>query len=89
MTVAAYTLAVVLDLFVVFIGARFLLQPLPSAAGYESPPRRTGTARTSRSRGSGTSPSACSAWRFSRSSVRGPRRGSCCSWRWRRSATRS
>ncbi|WP_329194206.1 DUF4267 domain-containing protein [Streptomyces sp. NBC_01435] len=42
MTVAAYTLAVVLDLFVVFIGARFLLQPLPSAAGYGVPARADG-----------------------------------------------
>lgn len=37
MTVAAYTLAVVLNLFVLFIGARFLLQPRPSAAGYGVP----------------------------------------------------
>ena len=37
MTVTAYTLAVVLDLFVLFIGARFLLQPHPSAAGYGVP----------------------------------------------------
>ncbi|NUT39428.1 MAG: DUF4267 domain-containing protein [Thermoactinospora sp.] len=33
-TVIAYGLAIVLNLFVVFIGARFLLQPIPSAAGY-------------------------------------------------------
>ncbi|MGI5378386.1 DUF4267 domain-containing protein [Streptomyces sp. CA-251387] len=37
MTVTAYTLAVVLNLFVLFIGARFLLQPRPSAAGYGVP----------------------------------------------------
>ncbi|WP_217547593.1 DUF4267 domain-containing protein [Streptomyces sp. GbtcB6] len=37
MTVTAYTLAVVLDLFVVFIGARFLLQPGPAAVGYGVP----------------------------------------------------
>ncbi|MEU0969754.1 DUF4267 domain-containing protein [Streptomyces sp. NPDC005917] len=37
MTVTAYTLAVVLDLFILFIGARFLLQPEPSAAGYGVP----------------------------------------------------
>ncbi|MGW2654136.1 DUF4267 domain-containing protein [Streptomyces sp. NPDC001478] len=34
MTVTAYTLAVVLDLFVLFIGVRFLVQPGPAAAGY-------------------------------------------------------
>lgn len=33
----AYTLAVVLDLFVLFIGARFLLQPEASATGYGVP----------------------------------------------------
>ncbi|MFF3465450.1 DUF4267 domain-containing protein [Streptomyces sp. NPDC002619] len=42
MTVAAYTLAVVLDLFVLFIGARFLLQPRPSAAGYGVPAKPEG-----------------------------------------------
>jgi hypothetical protein len=33
----AYGLAIVLDLFVLFIGARFLLQPAPAAAGYGVP----------------------------------------------------
>jgi hypothetical protein len=33
----AYTLAIVLDLLVVFIGARFLLQPEAAAAGYGVP----------------------------------------------------
>ncbi|MER5911558.1 DUF4267 domain-containing protein [Streptomyces sp. NPDC001982] len=42
MTVTAYTLAVVLDLFVLFIGARFLLQPRPSAAGYGVPAKPEG-----------------------------------------------
>ncbi|MFE9407102.1 DUF4267 domain-containing protein [Streptomyces sp. NPDC006530] len=42
MTVTAYTLAVVLDLFVVFIGARFLLQPVPAAAGYGVPAAQSG-----------------------------------------------
>jgi hypothetical protein len=37
LTATAYGLAVVLDLFVVFIGARFLLQPEPAAAGYGVP----------------------------------------------------
>ncbi|MFC4502025.1 MULTISPECIES: DUF4267 domain-containing protein [Streptomyces] len=37
MTVTAYTLAVLLDLFVVFIGARFLFRPGPAAAGYGVP----------------------------------------------------
>ncbi|WP_330348315.1 DUF4267 domain-containing protein [Streptomyces sp. NBC_00582] len=34
MTVTAYTLAVVLDLFCLFLGYRFLFQPGPAAAGY-------------------------------------------------------
>jgi hypothetical protein len=42
MTTAAYTLAVVLDLFVVFIGARFLLQPRLAAAGYGVPAKPDG-----------------------------------------------
>ncbi|MEV3858018.1 DUF4267 domain-containing protein [Streptomyces sp. NPDC050095] len=42
MTVTAYTLAVVLDLFVVFIGARFLFRPEPSAAGYGVPAKANG-----------------------------------------------
>jgi hypothetical protein len=37
MTVTAYTLAVVLNLFVLFIGARFLFQPRPAAVGYGVP----------------------------------------------------
>ena len=37
MTVTAYTLAVLLDLFCVFLGYRFLFQPGPAAAGYGSP----------------------------------------------------
>ena len=42
MTVTAYTLAVVLNLFILFIGARFLLQPRPSAAGYGVPAKPDG-----------------------------------------------
>jgi hypothetical protein len=42
MTVTAYTLAAVLDLFVLFIGARFLLQPRPAAAGYGVPAKADG-----------------------------------------------
>jgi hypothetical protein len=38
--ITAYSLAVVLDLFVVLIGARFLLQPVPAAAGYGVPSER-------------------------------------------------
>ncbi len=34
MTVTAYTLAVLLDLFCVFLGYRFWFQPGPAAAGY-------------------------------------------------------
>ncbi|WP_107408689.1 hypothetical protein [Streptomyces ambofaciens] len=37
MTVTAYTLAAVLGLFVLFIGARFLLQPRAAAEGYGVP----------------------------------------------------
>ncbi|WP_406440874.1 DUF4267 domain-containing protein [Streptomyces sp. NBC_00631] len=34
MTVTAYTLAVLLDLFCLFLGYRFLFQPAAAAAGY-------------------------------------------------------
>ncbi|MER6735425.1 DUF4267 domain-containing protein [Streptomyces puniciscabiei] len=37
MTVTAYTLAVLLDLFCVFLGYRFLFQPASAAAGYGAP----------------------------------------------------
>jgi hypothetical protein len=37
MTVVAYTLAVVLNVFILFIGVRFLLRPYPAAAGYGVP----------------------------------------------------
>ncbi|MEV0890271.1 DUF4267 domain-containing protein [Promicromonospora sp. NPDC050262] len=37
MTVVAYALAVVLNLFILFIGARFLLSPFAAAAGYGVP----------------------------------------------------
>lgn len=37
MTVTAYTLAVVLDVFCLFLGYRFLFQPGPAAAGYGIP----------------------------------------------------
>ncbi|GAA3114036.1 DUF4267 domain-containing protein [Streptosporangium carneum] len=40
----AYGLAVVLSLFVVFIGARFLLQPRAAAAGYGVPAKPDGDA---------------------------------------------
>lgn len=39
LTATAYGLAVVLDLFVAFIGARFLLRPEAAAAGYGVPSR--------------------------------------------------
>ncbi|ANB10565.1 hypothetical protein SAM40697_6612 [Streptomyces ambofaciens] len=42
MTVTAYTLAIVLDLFVLFIGARFLLQPRAAAVGYGVPAAHSG-----------------------------------------------
>ncbi|MFF4119450.1 DUF4267 domain-containing protein [Streptomyces sp. NPDC001714] len=44
MTVTAYTLAVLLDLFCLFLGYRFLFQPRPAAAGYGVPADPTGDA---------------------------------------------
>lgn len=44
MTITAYTLAVVLDLFVLFIGARFLFRPGPAAVGYGVPAEPAGDA---------------------------------------------
>ncbi|MEU5090706.1 DUF4267 domain-containing protein [Streptomyces sp. NPDC021356] len=44
MTVTAYTLAVVLDLFCLFLGYRFLFQPAPAAAGYGVPADPAGDA---------------------------------------------
>jgi Domain of unknown function (DUF4267) len=38
----AYGLAIVLDLFIVFIGARFLLAPQAAAAGYGVPAKPAG-----------------------------------------------
>jgi hypothetical protein len=37
LTPIAYGLAIVLNLFILFIGGRFLLQPRPAAAGYGVP----------------------------------------------------
>ncbi|MEU5786178.1 DUF4267 domain-containing protein [Micromonospora purpureochromogenes] len=42
LSTVAYGLAVVLSLFCVFIGARFLLAPQASAAGYGVPAKRDG-----------------------------------------------
>ncbi|MFH8222834.1 DUF4267 domain-containing protein [Streptomyces sp. NPDC018057] len=44
MTVTAYTLAAVLDLFCLFLGYRFLFQPGPAAAGYGVPADPSGDA---------------------------------------------
>lgn len=44
MTVTAYTLAVVLNLFCVFLGYRFLFQPASAATGYGVPARPEGDA---------------------------------------------
>ncbi|WP_018544663.1 DUF4267 domain-containing protein [Streptomyces sp. LaPpAH-108] len=44
MLVTAYTLAVVLDLFCVFLGYRFLFQPASAATGYGVPARPEGDA---------------------------------------------
>ncbi|MEV0975717.1 DUF4267 domain-containing protein [Streptomyces sp. NPDC049915] len=45
MTVTAYTLAVLLDLFCLFLGYRFWFQPAPAAAGYGVPADPRGDAR--------------------------------------------
>ncbi|WP_328540401.1 DUF4267 domain-containing protein [Streptomyces sp. NBC_00344] len=42
LTTTASGLAIVLDLFVLFIGVRFLLQPGPAAAGYGVPAQENG-----------------------------------------------
>ncbi|MFG2132087.1 DUF4267 domain-containing protein [Streptomyces sp. NPDC048751] len=42
MTVAAYTLAIVLNLLCLLIGYRFLFQPAPAAAGYGVPANPSG-----------------------------------------------
>ena len=44
MTVTAYTLAVLLNLFCLFLGYRFLFQPGPAAAGYGVPADPAGDA---------------------------------------------
>ena len=44
LTPIAYGLAIVLNLFVIFIGARFLLSPRESAAGYGVPAKDDGDA---------------------------------------------
>ncbi|MFE2078003.1 DUF4267 domain-containing protein [Streptomyces misionensis] len=44
MTVAAYTLAVLLDLFCLFLGYRFWFRPGPAAAGYGVPADPNGDA---------------------------------------------
>jgi hypothetical protein len=41
-TATAYTLAAVLDVFILLVGARFLLQPRPAAAGYGVPAQSDG-----------------------------------------------
>ncbi|MGI5458162.1 DUF4267 domain-containing protein [Streptomyces sp. CA-249302] len=44
MTATAYTLAVLLDLFCLFLGYRFLFQPRPAATGYGVPADPAGDA---------------------------------------------
>ena len=44
LTPIAYGLAIVLDLFVLFIGLRFLLAPQAAAAGYGVPAKKDGDA---------------------------------------------
>jgi hypothetical protein len=44
MVITAYVLAIVLDVFVLFIGLRFLLAPQAAAAGYGVPAKKEGDA---------------------------------------------
>ncbi|WP_327401137.1 DUF4267 domain-containing protein [Streptomyces sp. NBC_01288] len=44
MTITAYALAIVLDLFCLFLGYRFLFQPGPAATGYGVPADPAGDA---------------------------------------------
>jgi Domain of unknown function (DUF4267) len=44
MVATAYVLAIVLDVFVIFIGLRFLLAPQAAAAGYGVPAKKEGDA---------------------------------------------
>ncbi|MFJ9373642.1 DUF4267 domain-containing protein [Streptomyces sp. NPDC101455] len=44
MTITAYTLAIVLDLFCLFLGYRFLFQPASAATGYGVPADPAGDA---------------------------------------------
>jgi hypothetical protein len=44
MVTTAYVLAIVLDVFVLFIGLRFLLAPQAAAAGYGVPAKKEGDA---------------------------------------------
>ena len=44
MVTTAYVLAIVLDIFVLFIGLRFLLVPQAAAAGYGVPAKKDGDA---------------------------------------------
>jgi hypothetical protein len=44
LTTLAYGLAIVLNLFIIFIGARFLLVPEAAAAGYGVPAKKEGAA---------------------------------------------
>ncbi|MEV0388485.1 DUF4267 domain-containing protein [Nonomuraea sp. NPDC050643] len=44
LTPIAYSLAVVLSLFIIFIGARFLVQPVAAASGYGVPAKPAGDA---------------------------------------------
>jgi hypothetical protein len=44
-TITAYTLAILLDLFCLFLGYRFLFQPGPAAIGYGVPADPAGDAR--------------------------------------------
>lgn len=87
MTVIAYTLAAVLDLFVLFIGARFLLQPRAAAAGYGVPAARGGEGAYLTVKGlrDGTFGIVGLALLIVAGAV--PKPGSCSAWRWHRSAT--
>lgn len=89
MTVTAYTLAVLLDLFCLFLGYRFWFRPAPAAAGYGVPADAHGDAGAYLSvKGlrDGTLGLVGLALLAFVGSARRP--GSWSAWRWSRSSTR-
>ena len=62
LTPIAYGLAIVLNLFIIFIGARFLISPAASATGYGVPAKPNGDAAYLIIKGLRDLPPASSAW---------------------------